>query len=127
MDSKNRQREHRNSLKLKGYKTLTIPLYEPDILKAVAITKAENVREAITQIFLIGLKVQESAPTAADAQPTQTPELKELIDTIREETKTLAAEIKKCEADGKNWRKNQQILAKLQLLEKLEKLIPPTA
>lgn len=126
MDSKNRQREHRNSLKLKGYKTLTIPLYEPDILKAVEITNAENVREAVKQIFLKGLEVQEPAPTAADAPPTPPPELEKLIDTIREETKTLAAEIEKCEATGKNWRKNQQILAKQQLLEKLEKFLPPT-
>lgn len=120
MDTKNRQREYRNSLKEKGCKLLAIPLHQFNIDKAMEITGAENMRDAVLEIFLKGLGVQQELlqpPTAADAQTTA--ELENLKSAINKEFEAITAEIEEFQAAGKNWRKNQNLLGRLSIIEKL--------
>jgi hypothetical protein len=119
MDTKNRQREYRNSLKEKGCKLLAIPLHQFDIDKAMEITGAENMRDAVLEIFLKGLGVQQELlqPITADVQTTA--ELEELKSAINKEFEAITAEIEELQAAGKNWRKNQNLLGRLAIIEKL--------
>jgi hypothetical protein len=115
-----KQQRYRENLKSKGLKMVMIPLLERDIKTAVEITLAQTERDAIYAIFQRGLEKQRDLLD----QPVIN---NQLITAINHEREKLQQEIAAYEREGKQWRKNQRILAKLELLENLQPAAPSIA
>jgi hypothetical protein len=118
--NKTRQQKYRDDMKAQGMKLTYIPIQIADIELALELTSAENERSALQAIIQRGLEKQRDL---LDNSVTSN----ELITAINREREKLQQEIAEFEKGGKQWRKNQRILAKLELLQNLQPNAPPIA
>ena len=120
LDNKLKQQKFRDDIKSKGLKMVMIPLSKRDIEIAMEMTRALKERDALAAIFQRGLEKQRDLLD----QPVIN---NKLITAINHEREKLQQEIATYEREGKQWRKNQRILAKLELLENLQPTAPSIA
>jgi len=116
--NKLQQQKYRNDMKSQGMKLVQFPVSKKDIATAMKLTGAENERAALTTIFQRGLEKQRDL---LDNSVTSN----QLITAVMQEREKLQREIAEFEKAGKQWQKNQRILAKLELLQNLQPDAPP--